>query len=475
MRISPRSIKALILPLVLLAAVGLFLVGCSSDVCNYSCSPRELWIPRNTCCNEICAECEPEPICEAGKVFALDELVDIGLTNNPLTRSAWFQAKAAADRLGEAYSTYYPHVDVNANTAYKKTTNVIIPGHAEYTQYGGGFDIGYLLYNFGKREANVESFREQLYSINYDFNQVYYDVVRNINVFYFRFIAAKESLNSSQATLKDAQTAYESADERLKQGVGTKQDELRAYASVKNAEARIQADLAAIEVARASLAKSIGVNVNKCLEIKEVEDDISLKELDEAVGCLLAKALKNRPLLMAAYATMLSKAYEVEVAERNFFPELLVDVSNNTNHLSSRIINKTSSFNVTLALQWNIFDGFNKEYKLLEARANEKSAEANVRAVELQVVSEVWEYYYGYKAALKQLEATEFALAASQEAFNAIQLGYKVGTTGIVEVLQALVEIALSREFYVQSKANVFISLANLAHAVGAPNNYLKK
>ena len=54
--------------------------------------------------------------------------MDIALTNSPLTRAAWYNAKAAAARLGETNSQYYPQVTGNVALDRLKVRTVGLNG-----------------------------------------------------------------------------------------------------------------------------------------------------------------------------------------------------------------------------------------------------------------------------------------------------------------------------------------------------------
>src|SRR4051794_7944216 len=51
----------------------------------------------------------------AGSTLTLAQAIDIALANNPDTRSAWLQARAAELGVGSARAAYYPEVDVLAS------------------------------------------------------------------------------------------------------------------------------------------------------------------------------------------------------------------------------------------------------------------------------------------------------------------------------------------------------------------------
>jgi len=94
--------------------------------------------------------------------LGLPALVDIALENNPTTRQAWYQAKAAAAELGQTNSQFYPQITVNATVSRDKLRNVAFNGQTLgagttwSTFYGPSVEINYLLWNWGKNYAQSD-------------------------------------------------------------------------------------------------------------------------------------------------------------------------------------------------------------------------------------------------------------------------------------------------------------------------------
>ena len=156
----------------------------------------------------------------AGIPLDLSELLDIALENNTQTRSYWFQSKAYAAAVGTAQSSYYPQVSVSMDAYRGKTHpslayfgNLAVGSYYE-TGYGPSAQINWLLYDFGKRESQVNSAREALRAANFDYNQVIQDVALSVNVAYYSYYEAVGGVKSAQMNIEDAKTAYDSAKAR---------------------------------------------------------------------------------------------------------------------------------------------------------------------------------------------------------------------------------------------------------------------
>jgi outer membrane protein TolC len=62
-----------------------------------------------------CASFDPS------RSYELASLIELGLANNPKTRSAWFNALSKGAQVGQAKALYYPELSFSAQGGYVKT------------------------------------------------------------------------------------------------------------------------------------------------------------------------------------------------------------------------------------------------------------------------------------------------------------------------------------------------------------------
>ena len=243
----------------------------------------------------------------AGRSLALDELIDLALENNTQTRVYWFQAKSYAAKVGGAQSAYYPQVSVGAQVYRSKIhpSRLGVPVGKYYeTGYGPSAEINWLLCDFGKRGAQVESAKNAWRAANFDYNQSLQDEVLAVMVAYYDFYSAYANVESAKLSLDEARTAYDSANARYSQGVGNKQDMLNALANAKNGEFLLEKAKSAVETARAALAQVIGIRVDENFQVSAEAVIPTGEAATQKIDGLVAKALRSRQSLLAAYAQL---------------------------------------------------------------------------------------------------------------------------------------------------------------------------
>jgi outer membrane protein len=456
-------------------ALAATLAGCVDVDQEVASTPQEYWQPVE---RAKPAEVLALPATAANvtdQELGLPALVDIALTNNPNTRAAWYNAKAAAARLGETNSQYYPQITLNVTADRAKNRNVGTNGQTFaagtfYTDFiGPSIDMNYVLWNFGKNYADTESSRQALFAANYLYNQQIEDTLLATELAYFNYNAALGFVDAAQATLDDANTTYNAANQRLTAGLGTRQEEREAFAQVKNAEFQLEQAQSQVETTRAQLAQTLGIPVAANLKIVRSETLPSSTSIDADVSGLMADAMRLRPDLMAAYANMLQARYNVNSAQDGQYPTIsaIASATYGRDYGGHAVGNPQQNYEVGLQASWQIFTGFEQTYAILNAQEQEEAARATLRAQELKVVTDVWSSFYSYKSALRQVDSTNAQVDAQQEAYNAIRTGYNAGLNSYVDLQTSLDNLATARQQKVQAEANLGTAIANLAHATG--------
>lgn len=396
-------------------------------------------------------------------------LVDIALENNPQTRVSWFAAKSVAAQYGQSLSSYYPQVSLGYELSRNKLKNEIFRDTTYYqTAYGPTLDINWLLFNFGQREATADAAREALYAANFTYNQTYQDVVLDVITAYFQMHAAQATVEATKALLANTEATYDAASKKLQSGLGNKQDTLRALASVKSAEAQLQQNIADVERARANLAQVLGIQVGAYLEIVPPLEPPSFQEMDADVSRLLALALEQRPSLLSAYANVREADANLQAAQADLWPELTAGVSGTYQQTDTDGFNPVQDYQAFLALEWDIFDGFNNKYAIQSARQLARQARQSLRQQELSVLSNVWTNFFAFRSAIREVQANRSAVEAQREAYEAISIGYNTGINSLLDLLTAQQDLDTAQQNFVQSEADLSISVANLANAIGA-------
>jgi outer membrane protein TolC len=259
----------------------------------------------------------------------------------------------------------------------------------------------------------------------------------------------------------------------LEVGLGTLPDVLQAQASLAQAELDLVNDQGQVEISRGNLATAVGWGANEGFEIQEVDENFEPALLLENVDNIIDIALKARPDIAAALASVRQSEASIRSARSAMLPSL-----STSGTLSQLYIwpgdgffegnaDDDTNYQFALTLAVPIFHGFALRNAIREAEAELEASQALLKIQEQEVVSDVWDAYYNFQTSVQALAAAKKLFASSLESYNASLERYRSGVGDIIELLTAQATLASSRSETVQARTNIFVSYAQLVNAVG--------
>jgi outer membrane protein len=400
----------------------------------------------------------------ADRTITLPEIVDIALSNNPQTRIAWLEARAAEAGVGSRESLYYPSVDLTtsvtrghnaSSTGSSTSTAIVAPSLA----------FNYLLFDFGGRAAAVEDARQSLIAANFLHNQAIQDVVLRVEQSYYGYLDAKALLTAQDATIKERQTNLDAADARHKAGIATIADVLQARTALSQALLTRDSIEGQLRTLEGSLATAMGLPATTRFDLGELPLDVPAAQVTDAVDALITRAVQQRPEL-AAQRAFAERAQQRVIQTRSaYLPSIAATSTLGETFFGTS--NHATPYSAGVALRWPVFTGFRNTYDVRQAELNAQAAREDVRAIEQQIDLEVWSSYYALQTATKRLGTARDLLASAQQSADVAQSRYRAGVGSILDLLTAEAALESARAQEVQARADWFVAVAALSHATG--------
>jgi outer membrane protein len=413
-------------------------------------------------------------VLELDKTYGLTDLIDLAQQANPETRLMWELTRAAAARLGVAESLYYPALALVSAAGLSRVEDRTTDGPL----YTVGLSITPLLtlqwtlLDFGRRDAMVESAVQQLLQANFQFNRKHQEVTFAVQRSFYGFDASRAKVEATLVSFQAATAVQAEAEARMAAGLATQPDVLLARQQRARAVYEVEAARRSMEEARATLAESLGIPPTVPLRIATLSTLPLPATLAESVERVIDRALAQRPDLAARLATLRAREAEMRRARANFLPRLFIagSVGGTAGGFDVQTTHRTFGYieplhSTMLNFSWDIFDGFSRRNAVREAEARQGEAAADLSALQLRTLREVWKAYADVKAALLQREYAEALLTASQDAYNAAFKGYQAGLSTILELLAAERDLAGARMTEIQIRADLLTAAAALAFA----------
>jgi outer membrane protein len=439
-------------------------------------TPNEPWLPdHHTLERHSTAVPVHEAALDDGHVYSLGELIDIAESNSPTTQAAWNRAKMTAASVGIAKSELYP--TIIAMAAGRTYVNAQLYSRTWAVQDIGYFDtavhLAYTLVDFGARRTEITAAQARLVAANLSFNNEHLVLIQQVSQSYFGLLEAKGLREAAEVSLNDAKTSEAAAQERRNNGLATVPEVLEAKAATARANYQLQSALGAEQVEIGNLATAITANPLKPLKVEALDQLRIPDKLDQSVQQAVDTAFSVRPDLQADEAHVRAAHAEVKHATSSYYPSLTFNGSKGwlrafgEQQGSPGFYAQAPIYDATLGLQWTVFDGFLRENRITEAKAEEKVATEEVHNRQDEITNQVWADYSNAATALHQREAATALLTASQESYSAALESYKEGVRNFLDVLAAEDALAQARAIDVTARTQVLRTFTDLDFRTG--------
>src|SRR6202171_2901179 len=163
---------------------------------------------------------------DATKSYSLAELVDFAERNNPETRVAWEGAKARGAALHIAQSELYPALAAVALSQVDREDVLFGSSFVRQTvaAFGPAGELDYTMFVFGARAGRIATARAELAAANFAFNDTHRKIIFQVADTYYRLLNAVGQVEAAEASLLNAKTVQEAAEDRLEHGLATLPD-----------------------------------------------------------------------------------------------------------------------------------------------------------------------------------------------------------------------------------------------------------
>jgi len=359
-------------------------------------------------------------------VLTIDEALASARENNGDVRSAFLSVRAAEQDVKSARADFLPSVSANLSrsSGWQDRYTGFGQGRTDFNSTNSSVSLDYRILDNGQRRYSFDrvllsqdvallSARQTLRTTLFNVHQRFYDALRSQELFRVR----NAQLKRSEELLKQAEI---SADPAI--GAIPRRDVLQARADLLNSRASVLQAQNNVTNSLANLKAVLGWSTGELPELDSQTDPNRRPEerdleslVNKALESLVNKALETRPDLVAQR----KRVEQSQVALR--LTKLNVGVQYSLNAQYTRTFNEDVSDRPQLVFQASmpVYDG---DSRRAEVRGSELSLEAQLASLqqtERDVVAEVESAYKAYAQNGLILEASQLALQAAQENYDA--------------------------------------------------------
>jgi len=405
----------------------------------------------------------PQP----ANVLTLDEAIQIALGNHPNIKTSKERIGAQEAVVGQQMAAYYPAVSMTNfyQTGNQPGFNVGVAPHA-FDTYLMQTGVNMTLYNFGKREGNVQSARDTLDATNFNYKTTVDDVVLGVRQAYFVYLGARALVKVGEETVNNRQLLANQTRAFYKVGARPRIDVARAESILYQAEANLITAQNAVKIAWSVLKNAMGV---RDFPERPLAEDVTMTPIAYTLDRAREIAFASRPELKSFDAQRKAQDQLIAVARRGHLPDIVFDGNyrRSNNSLVENTFPLPGSWQIQLSLLIPIFDGFRTTNRVQETLHNYYVISAQEELQRQQVALDVEQSYLRLVELLERIKANESALNAAKENLDLANGRYQVGVGSIIEATDAQTLYTDAETAYVQTLYDYKIAEAQFTRAIG--------
>jgi len=408
------------------------------------------------------------------KALTLKEAIDIALATEPNIQARLRDYEAARFRVTEALSAILPQLS-GSWTANRQKTEFFRgsiggtsagPTPLQSANQTAQVTLSQILFDFGKTFAAVDGARALAEVARLDAEVQKDQVILAVKEAYFDLLFGKRLVAVNQAALARAELNLRSAKGFFEVGTRPKFDVTRAEVDLANARLALIQAQNAVSLARVALNTAMGISVVAPTEVKDI---LSFEPYPVDQGQLIPEALRQRPEYRRVNALVTSAEASLRQAVRNFFPRSTGSGFYGGTFRNPRtpLDDLAETWQLSLTLNWTMFDGGNRVARYQEAEKNVEGARARVQALELSISQEVVQAQLNLQEAQERIGAAQKAVESAQENFRLAQGRFDAGVGTIIELTDAQLALTQAQSTEARALTDYRIAISRLERALG--------
>lgn len=398
-------------------------------------------------------------------VLTLDLAVKLALQHHPALRAAEASAGAANAALRQARSNYFPTLNLSASTTRTEGAFVFNPSFPprdqKYTNFATSLTAQQTLYDFGKTGSRVAASSNLREASAFDYHATRDNVSANAQLAYLNYLQAEQVVKVNEATVAQAEQHRVQAEAFHSVGKRPQFDVTQSEVDVANAKVSLIRSRNQARLAKVQLENAMGVHPNTNYSVSET---FTITPFIASLDSAQALAQNARPDLRSAWARFQANEALVSMAWRQHLPTL----SFSGNYIWSAFdFPLFSRWNAGVTLSLPLFQGFNVNAQVQQARASVDLARANLEMLRESVRLEIEQSYLEMKEAEERIAATAKLVELSQQNLKLAEARYNSGVGSAIEITDAQVTLSNARITHIQAQYDYNRALVRLRRAAG--------
>jgi outer membrane protein TolC len=391
----------------------------------------------------------------------LSEALEMARLNAPALEQRASQLEVAKYGEMTAWGQFLPDLSLsyqynNSSSARLDPTGQALTNTSYSAQLGARID----LFRGGQRFADLRGAKRGVDASSARLRETEYLTRESVKISWYNAVANRElvRVETDRVTRQEDQLGF--VEQQLELGRATRSDVLRSQVDLNNAKVALLNAENGARTAQYALAEAVGVT--EPLE-PVTESPMEAEPVGASREELLDLALTASPALTAVRAQAAADEAAVSSAKAAYLPTLAL--SGGWAWAKEEFPPRNRSWRVALSGSLPLFDGFNRERALYQARATLDQTRTTERAEELALRKELDQALGTIDAAAASIDLADQTVELSSEDLRVTQERYRLGLATILDLQITLLEAEIDQ---IRRRFDYQIGLARLEALLGA-------
>jgi len=302
------------------------------------------------------------------------------------------------------------------------------------------------------------------------------DVVYAAETAYYNLLLNQHLVDVSADAVRSAKVHLDQVEKKRAGGVASDFDVLRAQVELSNFEADLIRSKNAIDLARASLIKTMGISQDSDFVLS---DELVYAPIQVSMEQAVRDAFTNRPDLYRREYQIRQQREQLQIARSRYLPNVSGFFSNtwaNPNpHSLTAETAWGSAWQGGVQGMWPIFNGFQREGQIIQEKARLRQAQIDLVDTEETALYELTQALLSMENAVEFVQSQQLNLTRAKEGLRLADVGYQQGINTQVELIDAQAALTTASANYYQaiwshiaSKLALQRAMGTIAHGVAA-------
>lgn len=389
-----------------------------------------------------------------------DEAVRIALDQNTDLGRAQTSVRQSEAQLQSEWLDFTPSLNVSSNMQrqygrnFSQVTGDFTSQSTDFLNIGGSSNL--TVFNGFENISSLRGARAESAAEELNLQRTRREVVFTVMEQFINLVETREIVRVRQEEVDALQQQLRQIEEFVDAGSRPVSELYAQQANVAEAEQALLQARREREVAQTQIIQTLQLNPRRPYDFQvpdPPEDSIDTRTFDSSA--LIDEAFERRLDLRVAEADQRAAEHGVQSARSQYYPSLSVGADYGTDWSSNFTIPDPDNANqridvgfseqlqqnrggsISLSLNIPIFDQWQRETQIQQAKVQSRNAEYALDDQRQQVALQVRQAYLDYQNAIQQLEAANARLRSARQARTAAQERYNLGAASIVELQNA--------------------------------------